>query len=150
MKLYAAEINIGKNPVNHTVFRPSRKAKPANGDRPAIHDDHLTAAEIMLLRHLHDADSVVKIEVRGDSRRTHRAEKARLLARYGEKTFKAVFGPPESVVRLPEELDLGAPEQDEDDKGEDMDFEPVEPAPKPPALSGGIAAAFSEAEMVPA
>lgn len=149
MKLYAAEINIGKNPVNHTVFRPSRKAKPANGDRPAINDDHLTAAEIMLLRHLHDADSVVKIEVRGEQKRSHRAEKARLLERYGEKTFKAVFGPPESVTRLPEELDLGGPDEDgNEDDG--MDFEPVEPAPKPPALSGGIAAAFSEAEAVPA
>jgi hypothetical protein len=138
MKLYAAEIRIGKNPVNHTVFRPTRKAKPATNERPALPDDHLTAAEIMILRHLHDTDSVVNIEVRGEQRRSHRYEKTRLLERYGKKPFEAVFGPVDGVTRLPEELG-----RDEDEgEGDEPVF--VEPAPKPPVLSGGVAAAFSE------
>lgn len=153
MKLYAGEIRIGKNPVNHTVIRPTRtKPKPAVGDRPAVPTDYLTAPEIMILRHLHDADSVVKLELRGEQKRSVRFEKSRLLERYGEKAFKEVFGPVETVMRLPEEIDLAAADEDKPDDGDGgMEFTPVEAAVKP--QTGGVAAAFEpepEPELEPA
>lgn len=130
MHLYSAEINVGKNPVTMTVFRPTRTNK--------TNTDALTPAEVMVLRKLHGDDSVRNIEYWGNDRRTSKAERDRLIGLYGAKSFESVFGPVAAMPKMPEELDLTPPEEDEDDGV------PVEPRGPDVVLSGGAAAAYDE------
>jgi len=83
-----------------------------------IHDvpkENLSAAEIMVLNHVHGEGSVVNIEPTKTTRTPHKEEYGRLCDVYGAKSVQEVFGNIFNV-RLPNKLDLDA--MDDDDEPE--------------------------------
>jgi len=64
-----------------------------------------TAAEIMVLRHIHGSDAVVGLKKRRMDKRPHLAERERLDSIYGRKATSAVLGVPGAI--MPVTLDQG-------------------------------------------
>lgn len=99
---YDCMVNVGKNPVNHLVQKKG-----------------VTAAEIAVLRALHDNDAVSQIEEAvPDKKRPFSAdtEILRLREIYGARVVKHVFGAgfktaiPATIEDLPAEIDsFGGP-----------------------------------------
>lgn len=114
--------------------------RPAGDLHTEVHKDNLSAPEVMLLRHLHGVDAVLKVQYIGDKNTKHKAERERLAMAYGgnEERGKAllreIFG--SDMSPLPLELEDVQPEpllDDEDDNEQVVDKkdpEPVLPAPK--------------------
>lgn len=82
----------------------------------------LTAAEVVVLRHLHGQDAVVDLVKTGERRVNERRERARLDAFYPAGRIKEVFGVPGSfplpqvapaIMASDEGVDL--PDEDDDD-----------------------------------
>ena len=115
----------------------SATVRPAGDLHTEIFKENLTAAEIMVLRHLHGEDAVLKIQPMGERNVRHAEERARLVTEFGgethgENVIRTVFGP--KTVRLPTELEdvVNDPILDDDDEPvvDAKSPEPVMPAPK--------------------
>jgi hypothetical protein len=75
-----------------------------------IHKAEVTAAEVVILKHIHGTDSIVNVEKTREDRREHPKECARLARVYGKKVFEALF--PGISPRLPVTLsDIGLDER---------------------------------------
>ena len=80
-----------------------------------IHDvpkKDVSAAEIMVLNHVHGEGSVINIEPTKTTRAPHKQEYNRLTDVYGAKAVQEVFGNVFNV-RLPNKLDLDTMEDDD-------------------------------------
>jgi hypothetical protein len=80
-----------------------------------IHDvpkTDVSAAEIMVLNHVHGEGAVINIEPTKTTRTPHKQEYNRLGDIYGLKAVQEVFGNVFNV-RLPNKLDLDAMEEDD-------------------------------------
>lgn len=126
MILYKGEINVGsppgKPPIKHTVFRG------------VIPGTEMTAAEIVVLRHIHGDDCLSGVESLGDANIDHRKERARLAAKYGDKVIETLFGPAAAASRLPEQVDINPADNmvDAEDVPENLDAPALaEPKPSP-------------------
>ena len=88
-----------------------------------IHDvpkTDVSAAEIMVLNHVHGEGSVINIEPTKTTRTPHKQEYNRLTDVYGPRAVQEVFGNVFNV-RLPNKLDLDAMEEgDEELDDEDL------------------------------
>ena len=107
-----------------------------SGDmRSEVFKSGVTAAEIMVLNHVHGGEAegeeeneftgepVVKIKPDGFISRTHKAERRRLVGIYGAKRVKEVFGPPAMASRLPRVLKDIPDVAGESDSGDGDDTE---------------------------
>lgn len=101
----------------------------------AIDKTGVTPAEIVLLKHVHGADSVVAVEFERDRSVQQAKERARLADLYGRKVFAQVY--PGSVPRLPMDLsEAGLREDGGDIEIEEPLDEDVEPITETPANGG--------------
>lgn len=67
---------------------------------------NVSAAEILVLRHIHGEDSVINIKPRKMAKGHSHAEfRAALAAKYGETLIATVFGPNKHNVQLPVRLE---------------------------------------------
>ena len=87
-----------------------------------IHDvpkTGVSAAEIMVLNHVHGEGSVINIEPTKTNRTPHKQEYNRLAQVYGSRAVHEVFGNVFNV-RLPNKLDLDAMNDEDGDDGEEQ------------------------------
>lgn len=129
MKFYRGLIDIGKTPVVHQVqrgFKPmtmntdGRHVQIANGT-PI---NPMSAAEVVVLRHIFGADSVTELFEVGERKTlSFSQERDRLESIYGEKALKDIFGVRGVAAKLPREV-------------ENIEREP-EPEPIEAALTSG-------------
>jgi len=110
MQLYSGKVRLNGN-----VYHEVRK-------------DGMSAAEVVLLQHIHGNDSVVDIAKDGETERRDPVERTRLMEIYGDDKVREVFGL--SSLPLPQVL-TGL---DEDDDAEPVRRRPrrlAEPTPDP-------------------
>lgn len=111
MKFYRGLVDVGKEPIRHQVkrgFRPMTlkenrlvEVKDAKPEKP------LSAAEIVVLRHLHGADCVTEMKVIGEKPNLSFAvERDRLETLYGDKKIEKVFGVRGVGAKLPREIEI--------------------------------------------
>ena len=82
---------------------------------------NISAAEIMVLNHVHGEGSVVRIEPTKTVRTPHKKEYEYLVDTYGPKAVMEVFGTGFNV-RLPNKLDLDAMNDDGDEELSEEDL----------------------------
>lgn len=111
MKYYRGMVDIGKKPVIHQVQR-GFKPMTMNGDGRHVQIANaqpinpMSAAEVVVLRHIFGADAVTDLYEVGERKTlSFAAERDRLEAEYGEKALKAIFGVRGSGARLPREVE---------------------------------------------
>lgn len=116
MKFYRGLVNVGREPV---VTQVQRGFKPMtyNADKQPVQIANappfnpMSAAEVVILRHLHGADSVTELYEVGERKQlSFAAARDYLETNYGEKTVAAVFGPRGAGARLPREVEDIGPE----------------------------------------
>lgn len=106
----------------------------AGGLRMQLPKENLTAAEIVVLKHLHGQDGVVDVSRTRETKRQHRVEVERLRSTYGDKAVEACFPGASSMTRLPKTLAeaglIAREEQNEElfDDEDDVDAAPTAPA----------------------
>lgn len=71
----------------------SGKLRLAGSVQNEVPKKDMSAAEVILLRHLHGDDAVVISKHEGDRRRSSNDERDRLIDLYGEKIVTEIFGP---------------------------------------------------------
>lgn len=86
----------------------SGKVRPSGDINTEVVRHDLTPPEIMVLREIHGADSVVNLELRRNDRRQDHVEYERLVKRYsrsgeGRKALTSLFGSPQNP-NLPSSL----------------------------------------------
>jgi hypothetical protein len=135
MKFYRGIIDVGRAPVRHQVQRgfvpmtlgDDRRLVALEGAKP---DNPMSAAEVVVLRHLFGNESVTQLRaVDEQPRLSFAAERDRLEGLYGDKVIERLFGPRGVKAALPRELD-------EDD---DAYFD-KSPVPAAEAIEAGAAA----------
>lgn len=104
-----------------------------------IYKEDMSPADIVLLKHLHGADSIVGVSPTREAKRQHVKERERLVDTYGAKVFASVF--PGAVPRLPMNLaEAGLREDGSDPEAQIVDEEENdEPLPEPSAAAKAIA-----------
>ena len=116
MKFYRGLVDIGKAPVKNQIQR-GFKPVTYNADKVMVQIANakplnpMSAAEVVILRHLHGEDSVTELYEVGEKKQLSFAAARDELERvYGEKPVVAVFGPRGAGARLPREVDDVGPE----------------------------------------
>ena len=116
MKFYRGLVDIGKAPVKNQIQR-GFKPVTDNADKVMVQIANakplnpMSAAEVVILRHLHGEDSVTELYEVGEKKQLSFAAARDELERvYGEKPVVAVFGPRGAGARLPREVDDVGPE----------------------------------------
>ena len=116
MKFYRGLVDIGKAPVKNQIQR-GFKPVTYNADKDMVQIANakplnpMSAAEVVILRHLHGEDSVTELYEVGEKKQLSFAAARDELERvYGEKPVVAVFGPRGAGARLPREVDDVGPE----------------------------------------
>ena len=116
MNFYRGLVDIGKAPVKNQIQR-GFKPVTYNADKVMVQIANakplnpMSAAEVVILRHLHGEDSVTELYEVGEKKQLSFAAARDELERvYGEKPVVAVFGPRGAGARLPREVDDVGPE----------------------------------------
>lgn len=116
MKFYRGYVNIGKEPVISQIPR-GLKPMTYNDDKKLVYIansqpiDPMSAAEVVVLRHMHGSDSISELyEVGAKKQLSFAAERDRLEQVYGEKIIAKVYGPRGAGGRLPREVEDIGPE----------------------------------------
>lgn len=111
MKFYRGIIDVGRAPVRHQVqrgFTPmtlndDRRLVELEGAKP---DNPMSAAEVVVIRHLFGNESVTQLRAVGEQPKlSFAAERDRLEGLYGDKVIERLFGPRGVKAALPRELD---------------------------------------------
>lgn len=111
MKFYKGLVNVGKSPVQNQIQRgfvpmtinKERKQVQVAGAKPT---NPMSAAEVVLLRHLHGEDSVTGLLEIGEKKQmSFAAERDRLEEQYGDGIVAKVFGPRGAGAKLPREVE---------------------------------------------
>jgi hypothetical protein len=112
MKFYRGLVDVGKAPVRHQIkrgFRPMtmtkdqryvevRDAKPANP---------MSAAEVVVLRHLHGPQCITELkEIGSKPNLAFSVERDRLEMLYGDKKIEEIFGVRGIGTKLPREIEI--------------------------------------------
>lgn len=115
------------------------RVRHANAPQMVIAKEGVTAAEIMLLRHLHTAEAVTNIVPTREARLQQAKERDRLVQSFGAKVFAAVF--PGTMPRLPVNLTEAGLREDGSDPEADraLEDDADEPLPEPSAAAKAIA-----------
>lgn len=107
-----------------------------------VHKIDLSAAEIVVLRHLHGADAVVNVSPSRETRLDSRKVRERLVELYGDKAIVECF--PGATPRLPATLaEAGIEEEGEGAVASESDEHDDAPAsdrtlPPPPDVAGRL------------
>jgi hypothetical protein len=111
MELYTCKVRLGGSMLHEVVAHSMFPTD--DGDVPFKNVDQVTAADIIMLRHLHGEDSVLNIKHVGSIKRTDAEQRDLLRQTYGTGEFDSslsgqmlvqqVFGP--AGVKLPQELE---------------------------------------------
>lgn len=116
MKFYRGLVDIGKAPVKNQIQR-GFKPVTYNADKVMVQIANakpispMSAAEVVILRHLHGEDSVTDLYEVGEKKQlSFAAARDHLEKVYGEKPVAAVFGPRGAGARLPREVEDVGPE----------------------------------------
>lgn len=111
MKFYRGLINVGKAPVVTEVQRGFKPMGP-NKDKQLVQIANakplnpMSAAEVVVLRHLHGEGSVKELYEVGEKKQlSFAAERDRLEQIYGEPCIAKVFGVRGSGAKLPREVE---------------------------------------------
>ena len=111
MKFYRGIIDVGRPPVRHQVQR-GFVPMTLNSDRRQITDGEakpenpMSAAEVVVLRHLFGNESVTQLRAIDEQPKlSFAAERDRLEGLYGDKVIERLFGPRGVKAALPRELD---------------------------------------------
>ena len=119
MKFYRGLVNVGKEPVVTQIHR-GFKPMTYNADRRPVQIANaapvnpLSAAEVVLLRHIHGDDSVTELYEVGEKKQlSFAAERDRLEHEYGKKVVETVFGARGIRAALPREVENIGPEPED-------------------------------------
>lgn len=111
MKFYRGIIDVGRAPVRHQVQRgfvpmtmgKDRELVPLEGAKP---ENPMSAAEVVVIRHLFGNESVTRLRLVDEQPRlSFAAERDRLEGLYGDRVIERLFGPRGVKAALPRELD---------------------------------------------
>lgn len=125
MKFYRGIIDVGKPPVRHEVQR-GYKPMTYNEDKRLVQVqdakpiDPMSAAEVVVLRHLYGGDAVRELaEVDEKKNLSFAAERDRLEGLYGDRVIASIFGARGVKAALPREVDIEDPYRSRDEEDQE-------------------------------